>query len=151
MLENFDVFISYKTNISLATANNLYYRLTTRGYSTFLDLDEMRRDNFEVQLFSYIENAKDVFILLEEGSLDACMQGNWKEDWFCKEIRHALKTNRNIIPILIGGYKMPQEDFFPKELKELSFKNAPEFSYYYFEEYLNKLSEKGYLTSQAKI
>ena len=72
MLENFDVFISYKTNISLATANNLYYRLTTRGYSTFLDLDEMRRDNFEVQLFSYIENAKDVFILLEEGSLDAC-------------------------------------------------------------------------------
>ena len=46
---------------------------------------------------------------------------------------------------------MPQEDFFPKELKELSFKNAPEFSYYYFEEYLNKLSEKGYLTSQAKI
>lgn len=31
----FDIFISYKRK-SLATANNLYYRLCTKGYSTFL-------------------------------------------------------------------------------------------------------------------
>lgn len=71
----YDIFISYKRK-SLATANNLYYRLTTRGYSTFFDLEEMRRDNFNVQLLNYIENAKDVFVLLEEGSLDACQQEN---------------------------------------------------------------------------
>lgn len=46
----------------------------------------MRRDNFNVQLLNYIENAKDIFVLLEEGSLDACKQGNWEDDWFCKEI-----------------------------------------------------------------
>lgn len=66
----YDIFISYKRK-SLATANNLYYRLTTRGYSTFFDLDEMKKDNFDVQLLHYIENAKDVFVILEEGSLDA--------------------------------------------------------------------------------
>ena len=146
----YDIFISYKRK-SLATANNLYYRLTTRGYSTFFDLEEMRRDNFNVQLLNYIENAKDVFVLLEEGSLDACKQGNWEDDWFCKEIAHALKTKRNIIPILIGDYKMPKQEFFPDELQELSLKNAPEFSFSYFEEYLNKLIEKGYITAEAEI
>lgn len=146
----YDIFISYKRK-SLATANNLYYRLTTRGYSTFFDLEEMRRDNFNVQLLNYIENAKDVFVLLEEGALDACKQGNWKDDWFCKEIAHALKTKRNIIPILIGDYKMPKQEFFPDELQELSLKNAPEFSFSYFEEYLNKLIEKGYITAEAEI
>lgn len=146
----YDIFISYKRK-SLATANNLYYRLTTRGYSTFFDLEEMRRDNFNVQLLNYIENAKDVFVILEEGSLDACKQDNWENDWFCKEISHALKTKRNIIPILIGDYKMPKQEFFPNELRELSLKNAPEFSFSYFEEYLNKLIEKGYITSEAEI
>lgn len=146
----YDIFISYKRK-SLATANNLYYRLTTRGYSTFFDLEEMRRDNFNIQLLNYIENAKDVFVILEEGSLDACKLDNWESDWFCKEISHALKTKRNIIPILIGDYKMPKQEFFPKELRELSLKNAPEFSFSYFEEYLNKLIEKGYITSEAEI
>lgn len=146
----YDIFISYKRK-SLATANNLYYRLTMRGYSTFFDLEEMRKDNFNVQLLNYIENAKDVFVILEEGSLDACVKGNWKEDWFCKEIIHALDTKRNIIPILIGGYQMPKPEMLPDKLKELALKNAPEFSFSYFEEYLNKLVKKGYITSEAKV
>lgn len=98
----YDIFISYKRK-SLATANNLYYRLTTRGYSTFFDLDEMKKDNFDVQLLHYIENAKDVFIILEEGSLSACKSEEWNKNWFCKEVAHAIKTKRNIIPILLGG------------------------------------------------
>ena len=118
----YDIFISYKRK-SLATANNLYYRLTTRGYSAFFDLEEMRRNNFNEQLFDYIENAKDVFVILEEGSLDSCKDNSWKEDWFCKEIAHALKNEKNIIPILLGGYKMPKQDSLPTELKELSLKN----------------------------
>ena len=143
----YDIFISYKRK-SLATANNLYYRLTAKGYSTFFDLDEMKKDNFDVQLLNYIENAKDVFVILEEGSLDACKTGKWEEDWFCKEIKHAIDAHKNIIPILLGGYQMPKADTLPDELKELTLKNAPEFSYSFFEEYLNKLIEKGFITAE---
>ena len=147
----FDIFISYKRK-SLPTANNLYYRLTTRGYSTFFDLEEMGRDNFNVQLLNYIENAKDVFVILEEGSLDGCKQENWEEkDWFCHEIAFALEKKKNIIPILICGYKMPSQDFFPDRLKELSLKNAPEFNFSFFEAYLDKLIEKEYLLSKPNI
>ena len=64
----YDIFISYKHK-TLATVNNLYYKLATRGYSTFFDLDEMKKDNFDVQLLHYIESSKDVFVILEEGFL----------------------------------------------------------------------------------
>lgn len=144
----YDIFISYKRQ-SLPTANNLYYRLTTRGYSTFFDLEEMRRDNFNVQLLNYIENAKDVFVILEEGSLDACKKDDWENDWFCHEIAFALEKKKNIIPILLGDYKMPNEDFFPDKLKELSLKHSPDFSFSFFDAYLDKLIEKKFITSEA--
>ena len=147
---NFDVFISYKRK-SLPTANNLYYRLTTRGYSTFFDLEEMRRDNFNTQLLNYIENAKDVFVILEEGSLDACLQEDWEKDWFCHEIAFALEKGKNIIPIRLNGFKMPPEDFFPDALKDLHRKQSPEFSFSYFKEYLDKLIEKGFLLSKPNL
>ena len=150
MENRYDVFISYKRK-SLPTANNLYYRLTTRGYSTFFDLEEMRKDNFDTQLLNYIKNAKDVFVILEEGSLDTCQNPDWEKDWFCHEIAFALEKKKNIIPILLNGYKMPSEDFFPDKLKELSLKNAPEFNFSFFEAYLDKLVEKKYLLSKPNI
>lgn len=64
----YDIFISYKRK-SLATANNLNNRLTTRGYSTFFDLDEMKKDNFDVQLLHYIENAKNVSDVVAVGGM----------------------------------------------------------------------------------
>ena len=147
----YDIFISYKRK-SLPTANNLYYRLTTRGYSTFFDLEEMGRDNFNVQLLNYIEEAKDVFVILEEGSLDGCKQDNWEEkDRFCREITFALEKKKNIIPILLNGYQMPSQQFFPDRLKELSLKNTPEFNFSFFEAYLDKLIEKDYLLSKPNL
>ena len=44
---------------------------------------------------------------------------------------------------------MPKQEFFPDELQELSLKNALEFSFSYFEEYLNKLIEKGYIKRET--
>lgn len=150
MPNTFDIFISYKRK-SLPTANNLYYRLTTRGYSTFFDLEEMGRDNYNVQLLNYIENAKDVFVILEEGSLDACQREDWEKDWFCHEVAFALEKKKNIIPLLIGGYKMPPVDFFPEKLKDLSLKNAPEFNYSYFDAYIDRLIQKDYLLSKPNL
>ena len=147
---HYDIFISYKRK-SLPTANNLYYRLTTRGYSTFFDLEELGRDNFNEQLLRHIEAAKDIFVILEEGSLDACRHEDWENDWFCKEIAFALEKQKNIIPILIGNYKMPPEEFFPEKMRELHLKNAPEFNFSYFDAYLDKLVEKEYLLSKPSV
>ncbi len=149
MDEKYDIFISYKRK-SLATANNLYYRLTTRGYSTFFDLEEMGRGNFNEKLLNYIEQAQDIIVILEEGSLAACNQDDWESDWFCHEIAYALEKGKNIIPMLLNGYKMPAAENLPDKLKGLSYKNAPEFSYTYFDEYLDRLKGRNYINSEAK-
>ena len=148
-MHTFDIFISYKRK-SLNLANNLYYRLTQRGYSVFFDLEEMRNDRFDVQLFDYIDGAGDVFVILENGSLDACSRGDWDQDWFCKEIAHALEKKKNIIPVLLDNFRMPPADFFPDPLKDLSMIEAPKFEIAFFDAYLDKIEHK-FLVSKPKL
>lgn len=147
MKDKYDIFISYKRK-SLVIAKDLYERLTTRGYSTFLDKEEMHCGKFEPQLYNYIENANDVFIIMEEGSLDACKQNNWENDWFCKEIAHALNTKRNIIPIHVEGYKMPESKLLPEQLKGLLSLQSPDFISD-IDLYLDRLIKKSFIISNA--
>lgn len=143
----FDIFISYKRR-SVQMANNLYYRLTTRGYRVFFDLDEMRNDRFDEQIYNYIRNAKDIIVILEKESLNAIYDGSYNDDWFCREIIFALKEKKNIIPLLLDGYEMPSEKEFPDELKEFAYKNALHFGgLNYFEEYIHQLESKKYLSA----
>lgn len=143
----YDIFISYKRK-SLAMANNLYYRLTVRGFSVFFDLVEMRNDRFDEQIYNHIRHAKDVIVVLEDGSLRACADGTYPDDWFCKELVFALREKKNIIPMLLDGCKMPSETELPEEMKEFAYKNALEFNVTYFDDYLNKLETKGWLQSK---
>lgn len=84
----YDIFISYKRK-SLPTANNLYYRLTTRGYSTFFDLEEMGRDNFNVQLLNYIELLSANGLSLLGGATTAIAKVKGRE-WIKEKIRKFI-------------------------------------------------------------
>jgi len=122
--------------------------LTKRGYRVFFDLDEMKRNRFDEQIYNHIHNAKDIIVVLENGSLASVENGTYKDDWFCKELMFALKEGKNIIPLLLDGYKMPDTAFFPPELKDFPFKNALPFGgLSYFEDYIDKLEQKGYITA----
>lgn len=144
----FDIYISYKRHRKEAAAL-LYYQLINRGYSAFYDLAQMRRDNFDEQIYRHIEGANDVFVFLDETSLNACKNGTWRDDWFCKEIIHALKLKKNIIPVLLDGYEMPDDRTLPKELKQLTKKHAPEYSLSYIDAYIDLLINK-FITSTSQ-
>lgn len=143
----YDIFISYK-HFSAATANNLWHRLTVKGYSVFYDKEEMGRDRFDEQLFQRIEEAKDFIVVLEKHSLDACKDGTYKEDWFCKELMFAMSKKKNIIPVLIDGSAMPSKKDLPKELWGFELIEAPDFSLSYFDAYIEKLIKKPFLLSK---
>ena len=121
----YDIFISYKRRgTSSATAAYLYELLLKKGYNVFFDRKELRSGMFDEQLLTHISNAKDVIILLEETSLAACFDKQvpdyYKSDWFCKEVMHALSIpGKNVIPILLEGYKMPAIESLPPEMKDL--------------------------------
>lgn len=157
MERKYDIFISYKhIQNSRKISRKLYDELITRGYSTFWDDEEMHRGNFEIQLYNYIENSKDIFIIIERGSLEAFSNGGWETDWFCKEIVHSLKKEKNIIPVLIDGYKMPKIDDFSFAdnyemrmlLSGLLSTHSPDFMPK-IDEYIDRLINKNFIISRA--
>ena len=157
---------------SSATAAYLYEILLQKGYNVFFDRKEMRSGKFNEQLLEHISNATDIIILLEEESLgswfnyrtikkrqsvsdddptggfeqdsDSDFQEEpYKSDWFCKEVIYSLSLEgKNIIPILLNGYTMPEVKDLPPEMADLSLHNAlsleiseaPEFYEKYFVE-----------------
>lgn len=153
----YDIFISYKRrDTSSAIAALVYNYLSTKGYKVFFDRKEIRQGRFNEQLYNHIEAAKDIIILLEETSLRACFSeitDAYKTDWFCKEVMHALELekDKHIIPILLGGYTMPEPDQLPEELKSLPLQNAISLDASEMDEVFQKyFINQGYLLSKPQ-
>ena len=151
----YDIFISYKRRgTSSATAAYLYELLLNKGYNVFFDRKELRSGMFDEQLLTHISDAKDIIILLEETSLAACYNTDFPEyylsDWFCKEVMHALSLpGKNVVPILLEGYKMPPHEELPEELKDLTRCQALNLEISEIEEFYEKyLVDKEYLKSK---
>lgn len=173
-MENYDIFISYKScSSSREAAQHLYSILKQKGYSVFVGDESFAADERNKQV---IKNSKDVLVLLEEGSINTvsnnlstvanfhdsllgkrplaqevgavagaaaglfrnipiigaavgCVVGlssnsrteTSNGDKFCSEIIHAIKSGKNIIPVLLDDYKMPKPSMVPSEMKKLSF------------------------------
>lgn len=143
----YDIFISYK-HFSAGTANNLWHRLTGKGYKVFYDKEEMGRDRFDEQIYKRIKEATDFLIIIEKHSFDACKNGTYKDDWFCKELMYAMKEHKNIIPIITDGSPMPKKKDLPEELLGFELIEAPEFSWSYFSAFIEKLESKQFLLSK---
>ena len=151
----YDIFISYKRRgTSSATAAYLYELLLNKGYNVFFDRIELRSGMFDEQLLAHITDAKDVIILLEDSSLAACYNTEfpnyYQSDWFCKEVMHALSLpGKNVVPILLEGYKMPSLDELPEELKDLTRCQALNLEISEIEEFYEKyFVEKEYIKSK---
>lgn len=109
----YDIFISYR-RASYDTANLIATRLKAAGYSVFFDLESLRAGKFNEQLYSVIENCKDFISVLPPNALDRCVN---EDDWVRLEICHAMKHNKNIIPVMLNGFSWP--DPMPQGMDEL--------------------------------
>ena len=174
----YDIFISYKRKPSSATASYLYHILQQRGFNVFFDRKEMRSGKFNEQILEHIGNATDILLLLEEGSLCSWFDSRalkksrpaessgtadskevvnvgsqeepYKSDWFCKEVMFALSlTGKNIIPVLLNGYRMPEKQDLPPEMQALPDLHALDLDVSEIEESFEKIFiEQGNLHSK---
>ena len=103
----------------------------------------MKNHLFEVE-------AKDFLVVLEKHSLDACKNGTYENDWFCKELMFALKEKKNIIPIIIDGSTMPTKKDLPEDLWGFELKEAPEFSLVYIKAFIETLETRPFLLSKPQ-
>lgn len=107
-----DVFISYRRSNGWNTAYLLYRSLSDRGYSVFIDTEDMHSGDFNVQLYDKIMECKDYVIVLTEDSLTRCYD---KNDWVRKEIVCALQYGKNIVPFMHTDFTFPDVEGNPDE------------------------------------
>lgn len=104
-MNDFQIFISYRRSGGADFAGRLNDRLTNMGYKVFFDVDSMVSGTFDSQLLDAIDICDDILLVLPQGALDRCDN---PEDFVRIEIEYALKKNKNIIPIMIGGFSFPE-------------------------------------------
>lgn len=119
----FDIFISHK-HTEWPFARSLFNSLSSKGYSCWYDADGMHAGNIE-QIFQYIDEAKDVIIVINKGNLRNVKTPQWREDFFCREIAYAIEKGKNIIPILLSDIR-----YLPKVSEmQCEFQNLWKFKY----------------------
>ena len=140
--KKYDIFISYRRS-SYDTANLIATRLKSAGYSVFFDMETLRSGKFNEQLFNVIGTCTDFLLVLPPGALDRCVN---EDDWVRLEVLHAMKSKKNIIPVMLNGFQWPET--MPQGLEELCYYNAlTASSVEYFDLSMERL-QRNYLGSK---
>ena len=136
----YDIFISYRRDGGFATANHLYDLLSQDGYAVSFDLDTLREGDFDTTLLERIERCTDFVLIVDEHTFDRTVDPNFNpaNDWLRRELAHALRQHKNVIPIRLTGFDgFP--DNLPPDIAAVATKNGPEYNKYYFDEFYKRL------------
>ena len=115
-MKKFDIFISYRRAGGFEVADSVYQRLVAKHYSAFLDMEQLNAGTFNTKLLDVIDGCKDFILILPPHALDRCSD---EEDWVRREVEHAIKGGKNIIPIMLRGFEWPAKESLPESLREL--------------------------------
>lgn len=149
MAQGYDIFISYRRDGGFATAKHLYDLLVKDGYRVSFDIDTLREGDFDVALLNRIEECTDFVLIVDKNLFDRTLDPNFnpKNDWVRKELAHALKLKKNVIPILLSGVNgFPAK--LPEDVADVVTKNGPVYNQSYFDEFYRRL--KLFLHSQPE-
>ena len=124
------------------SALHVYESLKARGYNVFYDLEVLRSGQFNKALLYSIQSCKDFVIILSPHALDRCHD---EGDWVRIEIREAIRSGKNIVPIIMKGFEFPED--LPEDIEELRFQNGLTSTTEYFEASIDRLCER-YLFSK---
>lgn len=123
---NKDIFISYKDSDGTLLADKLSKALEERGFSVYYNPNEYRSEDFKKKLCIAVKNCKDFILIVSQACLNDLM-GNNEKSWVRFELSIAKENNKNIIPILLNGTKMPELDKVPEKLQFLPMIDNIEF------------------------
>jgi outer membrane protein assembly factor BamB len=131
-----DVFISYRRGVGASVARLMRSLLKERGIKSFLDVDDLRSGHFDAALLEQIEAAPGFLVVLSPGSLDRCAEPG---DWLCREISHALSTQRTIVPLLMPDFDYPAADTLPEQIRPILTFNGVRYSHEFIDAVLDKI------------
>lgn len=135
-MPRYDVFISYRREGGAETARLLRMALSQHGYRAFLDVDDLSSGHFDERLLHYIAETPHFIVILSPGSLANARD---PRDWLRLEVEQAMRTGRNLVPLLMPGFDFPARAGLPAELQQLERHNAVSYSHQYFDATVQRL------------
>lgn len=145
-MAEYDVFICYRRDGGETTAKMLFDSLKRHGYRVFLDVETLRSGVFNTKLLDVIEHCKDFIIVLSPGSLDRTAN---EDDWVRQELRHALETGRNVIPVMLRGFVFPET--LPADIDGVRVHNGIAASMEFYDAFVEKLTKNLMLSKRRKV
>ena len=139
MKGKFDIFISYRRSGGFEAAKLIKDLLTRDGYSVSFDIDNLGKGEFNKELLKRIAECEDFILILDANAFKGTLEGREKQkDWLRIELSEALKKKKNVIPIMLDGFK-DFPDNLPDDIAAVRFWNGPQYSRAYFDTFYEKL------------
>eukprot|EP00301_Raphidiophrys_heterophryoidea_P010170 c15216_g1_i1.p1 GENE.c15216_g1_i1~~c15216_g1_i1.p1 ORF type:complete len:710 (+),score=180.42 c15216_g1_i1:60-2189(+) len=142
---SFNVFISYRRSTGMELAQLLKMHLENIGFKVFLDIDCLGKGDFITHILNSLESSQHFVPILTNGEsgrsvgyFDRC-RGDEIVDNVLKEIVHAVKLKKNIVPVFVDGYVWPHMDELPDVCRNITSHNAVEWIPQYHTAALEKL------------
>lgn len=132
----YDVFISYRRRDGAELAQIVYQALTARGYRVFMDVRSLPSGRFDASLLKTIEEAPDFVPVLTP---ECSARRPEEDDWFYREVEHALLSHRNVVPITSEAFQPPKQVPPDELISRLSFHHAVQYSHEYAEAAIDRL------------
>jgi len=132
----YDVFISYRREDGASTARLIQSELRQRNIRAFLDIDDLRPGHFDDALLGQIDNASGFLLVLSPGCLERCSDPG---DWLKREISHAIRRDKKIIPIMMPGFVFPEARQLPAEIRAIRIHQAVSYSHEFFNAMIEKI------------
>ncbi len=142
IMRKYDIFISYRREGGYDAAKHLFDLLRKDKYRVSFDFDSMRTGNYDKQLLRNIDHCKDFVLIVDDHCFDRILKNNDSEDdWVRIELAHALKKDKNIIPVVISGnFSFP--DNLPEDVADIKKKHIPRYDKYSFDSFYKDLKSK---------
>lgn len=141
--KQYDIFISYRRDGGEVIARSLYDRLVHLGYRVAYDREALSAGRFDGQLLRAMSSCKDVIVILNK---EVALSKLPPDNMFRQEIAFALKTECNVIPLMMDKFKFPAE--LPSDISGLAMRNGIGADMEYFDSAVGKLCR--FLKSKPK-
>lgn len=130
------IFISYRREDTSGESGRLKDRLEQvfGSENIFYDVETLEAGlNFDQSIDKALSESKVLLAMIGPHWLrvtdsKGVQRLQKDDDWVRLEISEALKRNLRVIPVLVNGAIMPDDEQLPDDLKELSMKHAQELS-----------------------
>ncbi len=133
------VFISYRRDVSSFIARAVFQDLR-HGYDVFMDVESIDSGTFDTIILNQIEAREHFIVLLTPGTEKRLAE---PDDWFRREIEHAIKLERNIVPILANNFTFKDaKPYLKNKLKELPRYSGITLYHEYFDDAMVKLRDR---------